>query len=115
MAVQFTTVSFEALVTFTKAIPVIDLETEEATLTTQDMRYVSVILDSKGQATEADVLFAVLSELSATERALLAKVSLCLMCCTESEAKTIAPWLWHKDSPLYDGKLWLRQADYATV
>lgn len=109
MTVQATNAMFEALLSFDQPMPVIDIETQEATLTTQDLRYFTVFLNGDSQIAEAETLFSLLSELSSTERAHLNKVSLCLVGTTESDARQIAPWLWAPDSPLYDGKLWLQQ------
>lgn len=115
MTVQATNAMFEALLSFDKPMPAIDVESQEATLTTQDLRVFTVFLNGDGEITEAETLFSLLSELSTAERAHLAKVSLCLMGTSESDARQLAPWLWCKDSPLANGKLWLRQHNFAVA
>ena len=101
------TVPVEAIFTFDKPMPAADIETGEACLSTQTMAHFTVPVE-KGEISEAAVLFALLSELSANERQHLCKVSLAFGL-TEEEGKTLAPWLDVTDSPLFNGKLWLKQ------
>jgi len=63
-----------------------------------------------GELSEAAVLHAILSPLAIDELQALNKVSLCLMNIRSHEqALALAPWLYCKDSPLCNGKLWLKQ------
>lgn len=100
-------VHFEAIYTFAADVPVVDAETGEPLMSSQTFSLLQVpVVD--GQVSEASVLFAVLSDINAVERAQLAKVSLAFYV-NPGEGSALMPWLDHKDSPLYEGKLWLRQ------
>lgn len=62
------------------------------------------------EISEASVLYAIFMEITENLLPQLRKLSLCLLDMTsEEEARQIAPWLFCKDSPLYNGKLWLKQ------
>ena len=101
---------FQVIATFSEDVAYINEETERPDLSCQDFALISVPLNEEGLASEAEVMFKLLSELSAHQRSVLAKVSLCLIGQTSQEAaEKIAPWLWCSDSPLNEGKLWLQQ------
>jgi hypothetical protein len=62
------------------------------------------------EISEASVLYAIFMEITENLLPQLCKLSLCLMDVTsETEARQIAPWLFCKDSPLHNGKFWLKQ------
>ena len=65
-----------------------------------------------GQITEAELMVDILGCLSAEERGQLCKVSICVQ---GDEPLKFAPWLLCKDSPLYNGKLWLKQHRYQST
>ena len=65
-----------------------------------------------GQITEAELMVDILGCLSAEERGQLCKVSICVQ---GDEPLKFAPWLLCKDSPLYNGKLWLKQHRYEST
>ena len=102
-----TSVAVEAIFTFDAAIAARDCETGEPVLEHQALSRFSVPVE-QGELSEAVVLFSLLSELSAAERQKLIKVSICLAL-GEEEATAVAPWLTTPDSPLFNGKLWLKQ------
>jgi hypothetical protein len=109
------TVVFEAIYTFSRPIPLLTAS-EKPIVGTQAFGKLEVAVGDAGSVQEAEVLHCLLTELTAAERDLLAKVSLCLLepeaeDCAEAAAaaKRLCPWLWEKDSPLFEGKLWLRQ------
>lgn len=96
----------EAIYTFDAEMPGMDLESGQAELNYQSIAHFTVpVVD--GELSEANVLLALLEQLSARERQHLVKVSLCFA--FEAAGNTLAPWLTHQDSPLCGGKLWLKQ------
>ena len=100
-------VHVEALYTFDRDMPGMDVDTGLAQLGDQIMVPFTVpVVD--GELSEAAVLFALLKHLSAHERQRLLKVSLCFVMGGEA-GKALAPWVHHQDSPLFNGKLWLKQ------
>ena len=72
-------------------------------------------LDDTPVLTEARVLRALLEQLSETELDQLCKCSICVQLPEDADVKTVAPWIFDKDSPLFNGKLWLKQYNYATT
>lgn len=59
---------------------------------------------------EAALLRAALDWLPAELDSDLAKVSFCLFGIeSEEHARNVAPWIFCSDSPLFNGKLWLKQ------
>ena len=97
----------EAIYTFDRDMPGMDVDTGLAHLGDQSMAHFTVpVVD--GELSEAAVLFALLQQLSAHERQRLIKVSLCFAMGGET-GKALAPWVNHQDSPLFNGKLWLKQ------
>lgn len=79
----------------------------------QEFALIQLPLSDEGAIDEATVLFEILSAVSPQARAFLCKVSLCLHAPSDAKPGVVAPWLYCKDSPLYDGKLWLKQHLYA--
>lgn len=61
-----------------------------------------------GVLSEAVVLHHLMSALSFDQQCELSKVSIALRL-NEEDTRHAAPWLFHQDSPLADGKLWLKQ------
>ena len=72
-------------------------------------------LDDTPILTEARVLRKMLDQLANNEIDQLRKCSICIDIPVDADINTVAPWLFDKDSPLYNGKLWLKQFRYATV
>jgi hypothetical protein len=97
----------EAIYTFERDQPQIDIETNKAMLGNQSLsRFFVPVVD--GEVSEAAVLFALLSDIDVHARQALCKVSLCFFG-EMAMLDRAMPWLEEPDSPLYQGKLWLRQ------
>jgi hypothetical protein len=75
----------------------------------QDFVYIQLPLTDEGAIDEATVLLEILSSVDPQARAFLCKASLCLRIPSDADIDVIAPWLHCKDSPLCNGKLWLKQ------
>jgi len=71
------------------------------------------VLATDGELSEAEVLHALLFEIPAHMRKHLAKISICFLNMSEEQGNALVPWLMCKDSPLYFGKLWLKQHLYS--
>ena len=76
------------------------------------LEYISADQYVPGQVTEAEVMLDILGCLSVEERGQLCKVSICVQ---GDEPLKFAPWLTCKNSPLYNGKLWLKQHRYEST
>jgi len=102
------TTTFEVIYSFQERVPTQDCDSGEALLANQTFALIELDPDKDGRISEASVLFALLSQLNTRERQLLCKVSIAVRL-PEKEALQQVGWLWHEDSPLFEGKLWLNQ------
>lgn len=85
----------------------------EALVGATQLRSTVRIQVTDGELSEAEVLHALLFELPAHLRKHLCKISICFLNLSEEQGNALVPWLMCKDSPLYFGKLWLKQHLYS--
>jgi hypothetical protein len=75
----------------------------------QEFLYIKVPIIN-GYLSEPAVMAAAFAEIPAEQLPSLCKLSLQLFNIpSEAAAKELAPWIFCKDSPLHQGKLWLKQ------
>ena len=84
----------------------------------RDQEFFDLTVDSndRGEICEGTMLLALLQPLNAKQLQQLCKISTCIAIDGEEAAAAgVAPFLFDKDSPLHNGKLWLKQFNPAVA